>query len=63
MFEPRVTLDVKRLYPYHLQVLRGLGVERREDLDPALELAVMGEFRVLIDRVMPLYEAAAAHRL
>ena len=22
-----------------------------------------GEFRVLIDRVMPLYEAAAAHRL
>ncbi|WP_089940335.1 zinc-binding dehydrogenase, partial [Candidatus Entotheonella palauensis] len=58
-----VTLDVKRLYQYRLQVLSGLGVERREDLDRALQLAVTGKFRVLIDRVMPLYEAAAAHRL
>ncbi|ETW94964.1 MAG: hypothetical protein ETSY1_32615 [Candidatus Entotheonella factor] len=58
-----VTLDVKRLYQNRLQVLSGLGVERREDLDRALQLAVTGEFRVLIDRVMPLNEAAAAHRL
>jgi NADPH:quinone reductase-like Zn-dependent oxidoreductase len=58
-----VTLDVKRLYQYRLQVLSGLGAERREDLDRALQLVATGEFRVLIDRVMPLYEAAAAHRL
>jgi NADPH:quinone reductase-like Zn-dependent oxidoreductase len=58
-----VTLDVKRLYQYRLQVMSGLGAERCEDLDRALQLAVTGEFRVLIDRIMPLYEAAAAHRL
>jgi NADPH:quinone reductase-like Zn-dependent oxidoreductase len=58
-----VTLDVKRLYQYRLRVMSGLGTERREDLDRALQLAAAGEFRVLIDRIMPLTEAAAAHRL
>jgi NADPH:quinone reductase-like Zn-dependent oxidoreductase len=41
----------------------GLGAECREDLDRALQLAVTDTFRVPIDRVMPLYEAAAAHCL
>lgn len=58
-----VTLDVKRLYQRHLHVMSGLGAERREDLERALQLAVSGEVRVLIDQVMPLREAAAAHRL
>jgi NADPH:quinone reductase-like Zn-dependent oxidoreductase len=58
-----VTLDVKRLYQRRLCVMSGLGAERLEDLERALELGVAGEFRVLIDQVMPLREAAAAHRL
>jgi NADPH:quinone reductase len=58
-----VTLDVKRLYQRRLRVMSGLGAERREDLERALQLGLSGEFRVLIDQVMPLREAAAAHRL
>ena len=58
-----VTLDVKRLYQHRLQVMSGLGAERREDLERALQLAATGTFRVLIDRVMPLSQAAVAHRL
>jgi NADPH:quinone reductase len=57
-----VTLDVKRLYQRRLRVMSGLGAERREDLERALRLGLSGEFRVLIDQVMPLREAAAAHR-
>ena len=41
----------------------GLGAERQEDLERALQLGRSGEFKVLIDRIMPLKEAAAAHRL
>jgi NADPH:quinone reductase-like Zn-dependent oxidoreductase len=58
-----VTLDVKRLYQRRLHVMSGLGAERREHLERALQLAAAGEVRVLIDQVMPLREAAAAHRL
>jgi NADPH2:quinone reductase len=58
-----VTLDVKRLYQRRLRLLSGLGAERREDLERALQLGASGEVRVLIDQVMPLREAAAAHRL
>ena len=58
-----VTLDVKRLYQRRLRVVSGLGAERREDLERALELGVSGEFRALIDQVMPLREAATAHSL
>jgi NADPH:quinone reductase len=58
-----VTLDVKRLYQRRLRLMSGLGAERREDLERALQLGVSGEVRVLIDQVMPLREAAAAHRL
>ena len=43
--------------------MSGLGAERLEDLQRALHLGASGEFRVLIDQVMPLREAAAAHRL
>jgi NADPH:quinone reductase-like Zn-dependent oxidoreductase len=58
-----VTLDVRRLYQQRLQVKSGLGAERQEDLERALQLGKSGELKVLIDRIMPLQEAAAAHRL
>jgi NADPH:quinone reductase-like Zn-dependent oxidoreductase len=58
-----VPLDVKRLYQRRLQVMSGLGAERLEDLERALQLGAAGAFRVLIDQVLPLREAAAAHRL
>jgi NADPH:quinone reductase-like Zn-dependent oxidoreductase len=58
-----VTLDVKRLYQRRLRVLSGLGAARREDLERALQLGTSGEVRVLIDQIMPLREAEAAHRL
>ena len=58
-----VTLDIKRLYQRRLRLMSGLGAERREDLERALRLGAAGEVRVLIDQVMPLREAAAAHRL
>jgi NADPH:quinone reductase len=47
---------------YRLRVMSGLGAERCEDLERALQLGMSGKFRVLIDQVMPLHEAAAAHR-
>ena len=58
-----VTLDVKRLYQQRLRVISGLGAERREDLARSLQLASAGALRVLIDRILPLRDAAAAHRL
>jgi NADPH:quinone reductase-like Zn-dependent oxidoreductase len=36
---------------------------RHEDAMPALEAAAAGKMRVLVERVMPLAEAVAAHRL
>jgi NADPH:quinone reductase-like Zn-dependent oxidoreductase len=57
-----VVLDVKRVYLYQLSILGGLG-SRPADLQDSLRLAADGHFRVLIDRVMPLREAAQAHRL
>jgi NADPH:quinone reductase-like Zn-dependent oxidoreductase len=58
-----VTLDVRRLYQQRLRVISGLGAERREDLERSFQLARSGIFKVLVDRVLPLREAAAAHRL
>jgi NADPH:quinone reductase-like Zn-dependent oxidoreductase len=58
-----VTLDVKRLYQRRLHVMSGLGTEQRADLEQALQRGASGEFHVLIDQIMPLREAAAAHRL
>jgi NADPH:quinone reductase len=58
-----VTLDVKRLYSRRLQIMSGIGAERREDVERSLQLAAAGQIRLLIDRAMPLRETAAAHRL
>ncbi len=59
----KVTLDVKRLYSRRLQIMSGIGAERREDVERSLQLAAAGQIRLQIDRIMPLREAAAAHRL
>lgn len=58
-----VTLDLKRLYQRRLQVMSGLGVEGRAELERSLQLTAQGAFQVLIDRTMPLSQAVAAHRL
>ncbi|HEV8718988.1 MAG TPA: zinc-binding dehydrogenase, partial [Candidatus Binatia bacterium] len=58
-----VTLDVKRLYSRRLQILSGIGAERRADVERSLQLGAAGQLRLLINQIMPLREAAAAHRL
>ena len=58
----QVTLDVSRLYLNRLRIVGAAGANRR-DIERALRDAASGMFRPMIDRVMPLGEAAAAHRL
>ena len=58
-----VTLDLKKLYQRRLRVMSGLGAEGMAELEESLELTAKGEFKVLIDRTIPLSEAVAAHRL
>src|SRR2546428_13755309 len=56
-----VTLRVRRPYQQRLRVISGLGAERREDLGRSVQLARAGKIRGLVDRVLPLREAAAGH--
>ena len=58
-----VSLDVKHLYLNFLKIIGSVGKITHEDLDLALGAAAQGRYRVLVDRVMPLGEAAAAHDL
>ena len=57
-----VTLDVRRLYGRRLTV-RGGGGCNRSDIAAAFEAAGSGRITTLIDRRLPLRDAAAAHRL
>lgn len=57
-----VTLDVKRLYLKRIQITGTAGTNRK-DVERALEAAAAGKIRAIIDRTMPLREAAAAHRI
>ncbi len=57
----QVMLDVKRLYLYQIAVMGSLGFTN-EDVVSSLEAAAAGKFKVLIDEVMPLQQAAEAHR-
>lgn len=57
-----IELDLKRLYICRLQIVGAAGTNRRDVLR-ALEAASQGKLRAIIDRVMPLEEAAAAHRI
>jgi len=58
----QVTLDVKRLYLRRMKILGAAGTNRR-DVERALAAAGAGKIRAIIDRTMPLGEAAAAHRI
>jgi NADPH:quinone reductase-like Zn-dependent oxidoreductase len=57
----QVSLDVKRLYLYQIALMGSLGFTH-EDVVASLEAAAAGRLKVLIDKVMPLSEAAEAHR-
>ena len=58
-------VDVRRLYRNRLRIIGGLGAGSRGDtfVDEALQGAADGRYRVLIDRIMPLSQAAEAFRL
>jgi NADPH:quinone reductase-like Zn-dependent oxidoreductase len=57
-----VPLDVSRLYLYQITIMGAIG-EGRPDVARALEAAAKGRFKVLIDRILPLSEAARAHEI
>ena len=58
----KVELDVTRLYLYQIAVMGTLGF-KPADVDASLAAAAQGKFKVLIDRIFPLREAAAAQSL
>lgn len=58
----QVTLDVKRLYLRRLRIIGAAGTNL-PDVERALRTAAEGKIRAIIDRVMPLREAAEAHRI
>ena len=57
-----VPLDVNRLYHNNLTVIGSTG-ESTADVKSSLEAAAAGKFKVLIDTILPLSEAARAHEL
>src|SRR5438093_1001813 len=57
-----VKLDVKRLYMRRLRIIGAAGTNP-PDVDKALEAAEAGKIRAIIDRTMPLRDAAEAHRI
>jgi len=57
-----VTLDVKRLYMRRLHVIGAAGTNF-SDIQKALQAAEHGKIRPIINRTMPLREAAEAHRI
>jgi len=57
-----VPLDVKRVYDKRLTIMGSPG-SRARDLPRALELAGAGKIQAVIGKVMPLADAAEAHRI
>jgi NADPH2:quinone reductase len=57
-----VTLDMKRLYMRRLRIIGTAGTNV-PDVYKALDAAGQGRIRAIIDRTMPLREAAEAHRI
>ncbi|MGH7392155.1 MAG: zinc-binding dehydrogenase [Candidatus Rokuibacteriota bacterium] len=58
-----VPLDVRHLYLNSITVIGSVGRITSADPDFGLRAAADGRYRVLIDRVLPLSEAALAHRI
>src|SRR5216117_1201297 len=58
-----VPLDVKQLYLNQNTIIGSFGRIMPADVELALSAAAEGRYRVLIDRILPLAEAAKAHRL
>jgi NADPH:quinone reductase-like Zn-dependent oxidoreductase len=58
-----VPLDVKHLYLNAITIIGSFGRIMREDVELALRAAAEGRYRVLVDRMFPLADAALAHRL
>jgi NADPH:quinone reductase len=58
-----VPLDVRALYLNSITVIGSTGHVTADDLTVTLQAAAAGRHRVLVDRVLPLAEAARAHRL
>src|SRR5262249_39277194 len=58
-----VSLDVQRLYLRGITVIGSVGRAGADDVAGCLRAAADGHHRVLIDRVLPLAEAALAHRI
>jgi NADPH:quinone reductase-like Zn-dependent oxidoreductase len=58
-----VPLDVTRLYLNNLTIVGSFGVIMRADVEASLAAAASGNYRVVIDRILPLAEAPLAHRL
>jgi NADPH:quinone reductase-like Zn-dependent oxidoreductase len=57
-----VKLDVKRLYMRRLRIIGAAGTNLT-DVEKALDAAREGEIRAIIDGIMPLRDAAEAHRI
>ncbi len=59
---PIVPLNVSTLYMNEISIIAGTG-HTNEDVEAALDAAARSKLTMLIDRVMPLSQAAEAHRL
>jgi len=57
-----VTLDAKRLYMRRLRIIGAAGTSL-SDVEKALDAARQGKIRAIINRTMPLRDAAEAHRI
>jgi NADPH2:quinone reductase len=57
-----VNLDVKRLYMRRLRIIGAAGTNLA-DVKKALDAAHERKIHAIIDRIMPLREAAQAHRI
>lgn len=60
-----VPLDLRLLYRNRLKIQSGMEqqLSTQSERARALELAAQGKYRMLIDRILPLSQAAEAHRL
>jgi len=58
-----VPLDVSRLYLYGITIIGSVGAITHADLEISLRAASEGRLKVLVDQLLPLAQAAEAHRI